>query len=297
MTHLPICRQRRYNPSASMSRAAVAVGAVCLMAATATPVAQQAAPAFEVARIKPRTGERPLTVGAVSPDRFYRPDITLKALVQFAYDLWDFQVDGGPEWVRSDRWSIEAKATGPQRPAAMRLMVRRLLAERFGLQTHLESRELPTYELLMARRDGRLGPNLKAATVDCRPFLTGERPRDESPREDASGFPRCSTGGRSVAGAFTPRLNGQPISALARLLEPIVRRRVIDRTGLQGIFDVELTVSLEVAGLTSPPPGAQINEAPSVFTALQEQLGLRLEAARGPVDVLVIDLAVQPTPD
>src|SRR5687767_14926850 len=192
-----------------------------------------------IARIKPRTGERPLTVGAVSPDRFYRPDITLKALVQFAYDLWDFQVDGGPEWVRSDRWSIEAKATGPQRPAAMRLMVRRLLAERFGLQTHLESRELPTYELLMARRDGRLGPNLKAATVDCRPFLTGERPRDESPREDASGFPRCSTGGRSVAGAFTPRLNGQPISALARLLEPIVRRRVIDRTGLQGIFDVE----------------------------------------------------------
>jgi uncharacterized protein (TIGR03435 family) len=258
---------------------------------------QQQAPAFEVASVKPRTGDLPLTVGPIAPDRFYRSDITLNALVQFAYELRDFQVEGGPEWVRSDRWSVDARADGPQRPAAMRLLVRRLLAERFGLQTHTEQRELPTYELLLARRDGTLGQNIKRATVDCRPFLTGERPREESPREDASGFARCSTGGRSGGGAFTPRFNGQPISALARLLEPMVRRRVIDKTGLQGIFDVELTVALEVAGLPPPPPGARVTEAPSVFVALQEQLGLKLESARGPVEVLVIDSVERPTPN
>lgn len=257
----------------------------------------QQQPEFEVASIKQRTGERVSFTGPISPDRFYRPDVTAKDLVRFAYDLWEFQVAGAPDWTTAERWSVDAKAAGPQRPAEMRALVQTLLVNRFALKAHRETRELAVYDMVLSRRDGSLGENIKPSILDCRPFLDGLRPREESPVDD-HGMPLCSNGARWSSGVITPRLNGQPISALSRLLEPMVGRRVIDRTNLQGNFDIELTFADDaIPGMPPLPPGTTRRDGPSLFTALQEQLGIRLEGTRGPVEVLVIDSVERPTPD
>ena len=134
--------------------------------------------------------------------------------------------------------------------------------------------------------------------MDCQPFLTGARPMAESPK-DGAGFPSCSEGFRrdpadlSIAnGVITPRLNGQPLSALVRRLEGMFRRRVIDDTGLTGLYDIEFSYPGSAA---QQAPGT--DDAPSLSTLLQEQLGMRLVGARGPADVLVIDSAQEPTPN
>jgi uncharacterized protein (TIGR03435 family) len=264
-------------------------------AAAAQSPADSSATAFEVASIKSRVGERAIVGGRRSPDRFDRIDITLLNLIIYAFDMRTYQVEGGPDWVSSARFDVSAKAPGPVTPAELRPMVRRLLEERFALETHTETRELPIYELVMARRDGRLGPNIVPALVDCEPFLTGQRPMEESPREEASGLnlPRCASGASFGGGLITPFLNGQSLAALARYLEPTVGRSVVDKTGVAGLFDIELTYLDERMLL----PGAPAPEGPALFTALEEQLGLKLESSRGPVEVLVIDSVSMPTPD
>ena len=275
---------------------ALAVASIVGLSA-ALVVAQPASQAFEVVSIKSRVGPGPIGGGGNAPDRFERPDTDLMLLIRFAYDLFPFQVVGGPEWVTSKRWEVSAKASGPVNgTAAMRLLVRRMLADRFGLKTHQETRELPIYELLMVRSDKRLGPKIKPATVDCTPFLTGQRPMQESPREPDSGMALCSVGASMGGGLLTPRLNGQPLSGLIRILEAALQRRVVDKTGLQGNYDIELTYMDE--RLLSQVPGAERpadSAGASLFTALQEQLGMKLESARGPVEVLVIDSVAEPT--
>lgn len=254
-------------------------------------VAQSQTPtAFEVASIRPRVGEAPLGGGAGAPDRYEDPDTTLHFLIRVAYDLFDYQVVGGPEWIDSRPWAISAKAPAPVNRVVMRSLLRKLLEDRFALKAHLETRVLPTYELVMSRSDRRLGPKIKAAAVDCTPFLTGQRPMQESPRDSQDGFPLCSSGASMGGGMITPRLNGQPLSGLIRTLEATLQRRVVDRTGLQGIYDIELTYVDE----RFAPQGANA-DGPALFTALQEQLGLKLESARGPVEVLVIDSVAEPT--
>ena len=190
---------------------------------------------------------------------------------------------------------VSARAAAPARGPAMRALVRRMLEDRFALKAHLETRELPTYELIMVRSDKRLGPKIKPATVDCTPFLSGQRPMQESPREPNSGLPLCSVGASMGGGLLTPRLNGQPLTGLIRNLEASLQRRVVDKTGLQGNYDIELTYVDE--RLLSQVPGAERpadSAGASLFTALQEQLGMKLESARGPVEVLVIDSVSEP---
>jgi uncharacterized protein (TIGR03435 family) len=177
----------------------------------------------------------------------------------------------------------------------MRQMLRQMLEDRFALRVHHEIRDMPVYELLVARSDGRLGPNLKPAQIDYRPFLTGQRPMSEAPvlkREDGS-FPRCARVITLTMQGFHPWMNGAPVSELLRLIEGTVKRTVIDKTGLSGVFDIDLTY------ITPDMPGARGKDnaidGPSLMTALSEQLGLRLESADGPVEVVVIDAASPPT--
>jgi uncharacterized protein (TIGR03435 family) len=262
--------------------------------ALANLVAQDQAPsAFEVASIKPVVGDPPLGGGGSSPDRYDDPDTTLHFLIRVAYDLFDYQVVGGPGWVDSKRWAISAKAPGPVNRVVMRSLLRKLLEDRFALKAHLETRELPTYELVMARTDRRLGPKIKPAAVDCTPFLSGQRPQQNAPRDPENGFSLCSSGASMSGGMITPRLNGQPLSELIRTLEATLQRRVVDKTGLAGNYDVELTYLDE----RFQRQGADASGGPALFTALQEQLGMRLESSRGPVDVLVVDSASEPTAD
>ncbi len=169
-------------------------------------------------------------------------------------------------------------------------MLRGLLEERFQLRTHFESREQPIYALVLSDENGELGPQLRRRTVECAAIAAGT----------ATGEP-C--GGQIVPGRVFSRGVSIPqlVSGLARLM-PNVGRLVVDRTGLTGTYDLDLTWTPDQLPSadrnTMPMPTAPIDpNGPSLFTALQEQLGLKLESARGPVPVLMIDSVDLPTAD
>lgn len=231
---------------------------------------------FEVVSVKIRTetGRGPNTS---SPDRYNRLNTSLRGLVQDAYGLQPYEIAGGPEWVTGAvRFDVMAKASFVPSRVQMRLMVQHMLRERFALRTHRESREMPTYELRIARADGRLGEKLTKTTVDCaavecRPTLIA-RPRP---------------GGMTLH----YQAKGVDSGELAAWLSPYLARTVIDRTGLTGDFDIDLAFS------PGGDSGAPVDETVSIFAALQEQLGLKVESMRGPVEILVIDSAELPTPD
>ena len=245
------------------------------------------------ASIKPAANEPPVVNLQSSPDRFYRAIITLRNLINYAYDMRAFRIVGGPDWASSDRWEVSAKADTAVTPSEMARLVRRLLADRFALKTHLETRELPIYNLVLGRGDRRLGPRMKPAAIDCEPFFRRERRTQDSPVDPATGVPRCATSFRISPGVTTARYNGTPTSRLATFLSTEAGRWIEDRTELSGSYDIELTYQSDAMLL----PGAAPKEAPALFTALQEQLGLKLEPSRGPVEVLVIDSVERPTPD
>ena len=269
----------------------------CLVAIAAVGlVAQSAAPAISaVVSVTPSDTARVRRDAPVT-DRFDWFDVTLAMLIRDAYDLFDSQVIGGPDWMRSKRWDVSAKAAALA-PNDARELVRRLVEDRFALKAHTETREVPIYNLVLARSDKTLGPRIKPATVDCTPFLTGKRPMQESPRDPDNRFGLCSVGGAfTPAGLLTPRLNGRPLTGLIQHLEEAMERRVIDRTGLKGNYDIELSY-LDQSLADPSLPAAQALRGPSLFAALQEQLGMKLEAGRGPVEVLVVDSASAPTPN
>jgi uncharacterized protein (TIGR03435 family) len=171
--------------------------------------------------------------------------------------------------------------------------MRRLLAERFRLVAHNEMRETSVYALVVARSDGRLGPQLRKAAVDCFAIATAARQRGEAPA-----FPP-QTGNRPACGTRTsPGIlmgTGVTMADLARNLERPAERPVVDKTGLAGFWDLDVTYLFEgqLPPGFAPPPA----DAPSLFTALQEQLGLKLEAQKAPIEVLVVDSVERPTED
>jgi uncharacterized protein (TIGR03435 family) len=297
---------RRYCAHARLQRdgiRTVLVRAPWIVVFVAT-LAAQAPQSFDVVSIKPRTSVLPFRVAlptaaqvlaGAPPDQFARPDANLMTLINDAYRRFPYEVVGGPDWIRSKRWEVMAKTAEPVSSATMRVLVQRMLENRFALKTHVEPREQSVFRLTLSRSDGRLGPKIKEAALDCRPFLTGTRPMAESPK-DSYGFPRCSDGVRAEPADangvfFTPRLNGQPVSSLVRLLEGLLGRHVIDDTRLQGLYDIEFSYPVPVG-----PPTIASGDEP-LFTLLQEQLGMRLVGGRAAVDVLVIDSAQEPTPN
>jgi uncharacterized protein (TIGR03435 family) len=224
----------------------------------------QSAPSstFEVASVKVNRSGAPYIGGAgdrFSNGQFRTTNIPLRVLIRQAFERYqDDEVVGGPSWLDTDRWDIVAKAESPTAP--MLPMIRTLLFDRFKLTTHHETRERPVYALVLARRDRRIGPSLREAV-------------------GPSSF-RGSTGvvaGRAVA-----------IRLLATLLGSAVSRPVIDRTGLTATYDVDLR--WKPLGPNVPTSNDQaLSDLPDIFTAVEEQLGLKLEPSKGSVDVLVID--------
>ena len=260
----------------------------------------QSTDVFEVASIKPRTGER-AAGGSTSPDRFVRADTTLRDLIRFAFNVQDFQIEGGPGWISSNRFEVNAKApSAPSGPDGMRALVRRLLEDRFTLRTHVESREMATYELLVSRGDGRPGEKLRRSTLDCEAIVaSGTASADDLARCDLRFRPKMvDSGGRPSIQSMTLMLQGVRLARLATLLQNEVERIVTDKTGLDGTFDLELEFAPQgrrPAGLPGPP--SPPSDGPPLATALQEQLGLKLESVRGPVPVIIIERAELPTPD
>lgn len=275
---------------------------VALMIGLAAHAAAQSAdkPRFEVASVKPSASD-PLAFprsSPPSPGRFTALDATLRVLILLAYgnDFRDSQIVGGPDWLTSRRFDIQAKAEDAAASReAMFPMLRTLLEERFQLKVHTETREMPLWALVVARDDRRLGPNVKSSTTDCsNPApLTGA---DVAALLRAGRAAPCviMPGTSPVAGGTTLRGNGVSMEALAASLSGATRQVVHDRTGLSGLYDWELTFERPGRGVASAP---STSDSPALTTALQEQLGLKLESTRGPVEVLVIDSAALPGPD
>jgi uncharacterized protein (TIGR03435 family) len=303
-----------------------------VVAGTVNPLRAQAPatgtrpPAFEVASVKPVDNrevllQRGLACGFPS-GRFigFGP---LRWLIACAYGIppvRDHQeIVNGPNWLDNDLYDIAAKLGADDVPRAGslnqqqieeylrrgRLMLQTLLADRFKLAVHREIKEVPMYALVIARRDGRLGPRLRPTAGDCAAWIAGGR-RGAPPGWQAGQPPAASDlpCNRQMVNGLAIRGSAMTSSRLADMLTPRVERPVQDRTGLAGNFDLDLQWRPEqgAPGLPEAPPnpavGALADNLPtSIFTALQEQLGLKLESTRGPVDVLVIDHVEQPSPN
>jgi len=259
-------------------------------------------PPFEVASVKAnRSGALAQRIQPSPGGRLTVTNVSLRGLVRFAYEVQEFQMDGGPSWFAADRYDVIARAESDPPVSQIRLMLRALLAERFQLRTHSEKRDQPVYAMVVAQRDGRLGPGLRKAQTDCNPAAAGVGvPFDPNqPCWPPGGF-GPAPGVPITSGRLAFR--GMTLDAFARSLAPIVRRVVLDRTGLAGAYDADFDASAELPP-PPPPPGSGIpnpfdpRNMPSIFSVLTEQLGLKLEATRATVDVLVIDAAERPVED
>jgi uncharacterized protein (TIGR03435 family) len=260
-------------------------------------------PAFEVASIKPASDDGLMMVRPV-PGRLLA-NASLQMLIQNAYGVQAFQIAAGPGWLKSDRFAIEAKADGNATRDQMFLMLQSLLEERYQLRFHRETRELPAYALVAAKGGLRLNSPKEGVCVE---------PTTDAPIDWAGGrmllpqagpLPptRCGTL-RVMLGIPAALMQGGKIAIaeLARSLSLVMDRTVIDRTGFTGLSDIQLSFLPDesTAAMSPPPPGATSAlemTVPSISTALQEQLGLRLESTKGPVEVIVIDHAERPSGD
>lgn len=261
------------------------VGGVAVLSGQAPT--QQSTPSFEVASVKPNT-----STSAGQSGRSFKGSVTLinmplRLIIANAFDARPANVLGGPEWVDTDRFDINARAPENATDDRLNLMLRNLLLERFRLVARTETREQPVYALVLARDDARLGPNLRPSTECVKGAVPSPKPAP-SPAQYPCGV-------RMSASPTTVSIQGgaTPMSSLARALDGTGGRQVIDRTGLSATFNFDFRYG---QGDLQASTGAG-NDLPTVFTALQEQLGLKLEPARGPVDVLVIDSVERPTPD
>lgn len=255
-----------------------------LLGASASVAARQPKPRFEVASVTPAKSLKPsrAPVPRVQPGgRFSAGLATVESLVSFAYDLKPYRIAGGPDWVRRDRFEVSAKAETDAPADQIRLMVQSLLEDRFNLVTHIEQREMPLQALVRTRSDGSVGPGL--VRIDgCSPEVVNELRRTFPGKYPAP-----------IGGGVTSSCSSMGLTGLADFLSVGRDVPVIDATGLKGSFYYtirsQFTLVTALFGVYNNDPNL-----PALSTALQEQLGLKLEPRRGPVDVLVIDSVQHP---
>jgi bla regulator protein blaR1 len=288
----------------------IAVTAIAALLASGFPRAQSStnqsanqagvasANLFTVASVKANVSGSVLSRAGYQPGGgFTATNVPLRELIVLAYGIQENQLVAVPAWASVERFDIAAKAAGAPAagvpdPARGRSMLQALLKDRFQLRAHEETRELPVYSMVMERSDRRLGPALRVAAGGC--TETPTQPAEQPPCGMSGGF--AALNGRSTT-----------MRELASSLSRQVGRTVIDRTDLTGTFDLQLRWTPD--NLPPRPPGTPADQpirangveidpnGPSIFTALREQLLLRLENARGPVPVIVIDAVARPLPD
>jgi uncharacterized protein (TIGR03435 family) len=285
-----------------MSRRSAGVAlALGLSIAGSAPQAQAPtpAPAFEVASVKPNKEGGPSSVRVTPGGMLTVTNNNLRNIIRNAWNITNDQIVGGPDWMDSERFDITAKSSAPFNQEQARGMLQALLAERFGLVTHNETRELPVYLLVMARKDSALGPQMKKSDQDCAALFAAVTAGGKMPERLPNGNLPCGISVRTNQGQGLVTGNGVAMEQLARNLVGGVGRIVVDKTGLQGYYDINVTFAAD--GPPSPqgaPAGSAIDpSAPSLFTAMQEQLGLKLEPGRAPISVLVVDRANRPQAD
>ena len=239
--------------------------ALTVRASSQQGAAQEVSPAFEVATIRP--SDPNATGGWAFPGdgrHVSCVNASVATILSVAYGIHVKQVVDGPEWVRTDHYDIHGVANvGAPSLAEMQEMYRKLLEERFHLVFHRERREMPIYAVRVANG----GPKLAAAKP-------GEH---------------LNTGNRGSGGQRTLKFTNMPMSAFALNMNLYLDRPVVDQTGLTGAYDFTLTWTYDDTRLSDT------NAAPSLFTAVKDQLGLRLDAVKGPAEVLVIDQIERPS--
>jgi len=262
-----------------------------------TTAMTETAVAFEAASVKPNnSGGLAMNIGRPFKGRMYAAtNVALRNVIALAYGIPIDRVLGGPSWVGSastdlrfvggDRFDFAATLPQGATVEQVPLMLRALLADRFKLVVHDESREAPMYALVMARNDGRLGPQLRRASIDC-----------EAARAAGTVIPPAKPGERGlceseIGGTILGR--GQRAGSLARMLSSFTDRPVIDQTGLTGGFDFD--IRFPELDTPADATGPRTDPASGIFTALQEQLGLKLESIRGKLEFIVIDSVEHPT--
>jgi len=251
---------------------------------------------FEVASIKPAApDERRMFIGPGPGGGISVTNMTLKQMIQNAWHIMPFQISGGPAWIDSARYNVVAKPEKKPAPEENMRMLQALLKDRFQLVIHSETKEMPVYALVLARKDGKLGENL---TESKEGGCTVPDPNQPPPLLRPGGKLGC---GGAIMSQHAMNGVSVPMTQLARSLSLLVGRTVIDKTGLTAKYDytVEFTPDESVALPTAPgvPPVAAPADSskPTLFTALQEQLGLKLESQKGPVEVFVVDRAEKPS--
>lgn len=261
---------------------------------------------FDSASVK--TNLRPISAGSTGDviplggGRLRAEAALLPFIIQQAYTVRRYQIIGGPDWIGTARYDIEAKADGNATFPQIMLMLQSLLEDRFKLKVHRETRQLPVYELTVTKGGNKLKQptpgGCAAAEINSVP-LPPPPPGTVAP-------PPC---GRVFMGMFNGKASLEggnvSVSELVRVLSNVMGRPVIDKTGISGNFDIHLPFapdsSLEgLPGAGAPggpalPVAADPSAGATIFTAIQEELGLKLESTKGPVEVIVIDGAERPT--
>ncbi len=263
--------------------------------AQTAPTAANPLPSFEVASIRQNRSEDGRFKIQLPPGRFVATDVSVHFLIEWAYNVKDYQISGGPKWVTAEKYDVDAKMEDTpatetkvlnldQLAEQRRLMLQSLLSDRFKLKLIQQTKELPVYVLVIAKN----GPKLQESKA-------GET------------HPNGQLGGPGMMRMQRGQLTGQglPISNLVRLLSEQLGRTVLDRTGLTGDYDFTLQWAPEgSAPLAMVPEGGRPetvrtplpeSSGPSIFTAVQEQLGLKLKPQRGPVETLVIEQVERPS--
>lgn len=266
-------------------------------------VAQDGAPAaFDIVSIKPNTsGSLARSIGP-QPGGFGGLNVSARELIAYAYAISQnsssIQIAGGPAWLDRDRFDVDARLAVRLAPAQYAPLVQRLLADRFHLQVHRETRDLPVYALVAAREDRPQGPGMRANPVDCDARRAAARAAGGPPPLTGTGTappdrPVCAV--RIMPGVM--RGGAVSMSVLATYLGGVAGRLVVDKTNIPGTFDIDLEWtpdSFTAAGAARPDDRPVDPNGPSLFTALQEQLRLKLQTDTAPMDVVVIDRLDRP---
>lgn len=299
---------------------------VCARIAGQSP--QQAATTpltFEAASLKPTLSPYDLGVqaaraatangGVVPPlqlrgsvmanGRFSDPNTNVKSLLLRAYDIKDYQLSGGPSWIETEYFDIEATAGHDATVPELRLMLQSLLAERFGLRSHTETRQAPAYTLSVARADGRLGEGLIPSSAECVKQVEDRANGGGAPPKRPAGAPTTPVCGMfvnvsSASGGTKRLMGGVHISDLISTIATEVSAPVVDRTGLTGLFDITLSFTsarrVPVTLSTADPNGTAATPPvePPIDAAIQQQLGLKVVKSVDPLPVVVIDSVRRP---
>jgi uncharacterized protein (TIGR03435 family) len=268
-------------------RSAAVAGLLALWLSSTSVAQQPENPRFEVASIRPNSSG--MTSGGLSPSGLTTfNNTTIQDLIRRAYDVPFERVEGGPGWLYRDRFDFTAKAEAQTSSERRMLMLRAFLADRLKLEVRKEARMSPVFALVMARADRRPGPQLRPSAADCAAVRASR---------GGGTAPPTPPGERPVCGGLTrPGFISAGGVTMAEAAEAFLRpagRPVIDRTGLTGGYDFELKFTPEE--ILNPPDRPRPLEGVSFAVALEEQLGLRLEPARAPVDFIVVESVERPS--